>query len=165
MFFLFLLGLLVAGFVHGKVFLSYKGPKLAELILVYLLAGYCGITMVAVTVAGIVSPSFAASMVGTEPGNPFQDFFLVAYMGMSIMALLCIWVRGTYLIANVICWGIYWLGATYIHMIDFHQAGNLSFNLGLAVFGAHGFVTVLLVIVLILSFRGSTEPVLAKQED
>ena len=153
MFILLLFVLLGAGYIHGRMAGSRHDSRHYELMLVYLLAGYCGVIMVGVSLWAIFDPSAGASMLNTEPGNPFQDFFMVAYLGMSVMAVLSIWIRGSYLIANVVCWSIYWFGATYLHLVDYAEAGRLSFNLTIRILGAHTIIPLLLIVYLALIFR------------
>lgn len=150
MFILMLLLLVAAAYVHAR-FVQKSRSETYELMLVYLLAGYCGIVMVGVSIWGMIVPSGAASMLNTESGSPFQEFFLVAYLGMSVMAILSIWIRDSYLTANVVCWSIYWFGATYLHLVDYHEAGSLSVSLALRILGAHTIVPILLIIFLAVS--------------
>ena len=143
MFILFLVLLVMAAFAHAHV-KKIEGTARHELVLIYLVAGYCGLIMVGVSVWGMIYPPGAANMVGTEAGNPFQDFFLVAYLGISVMASLSIWIRGSYLTANVISWSIYWFGATYIHLADYAATGRLDIHATLAIIGAHTLVPILM---------------------
>ena len=145
--------LLIAGYVHGRKGYSHDASKRFELMAVYLLAGYCGILMVVVSVWGMFNPEGAAGMLQTEPRSPFQDFFLIAYLGMALMAALSIWYRERYLIANVVCWSVYWFGATYLHLVEYGEAGVLSFDLIVNVLAAHTLVPVLLIILVGLSLR------------
>ncbi len=158
MFILLLFALIGAGYLHGR----FGGEKTQqgryELILVYLTAGYCGVIMVGVSVWGMISPPSAAGMVGTEPGNPFQEFFLVAYLGMSVMATLSIWIRGSYLTANVVNWSIYWFGATYLHLADYHDAGKLDFYTGAQIVGAHALAPIFMILFLALAYRNAKSP-------
>lgn len=153
MFTFFLLALVGAGYLHGRWGDNRPRGQRYELMLVYLLAGYCGVAMVGVTIAGMMDPAMAAGMVRTTPGSPFQDFFLIAYLGMAVMATLSIWLRGSYLTANVVCWSIYWLGATYLHLADYSATGDLSLEPALHILGAHALVPLLLIALLALSLR------------
>lgn len=154
MFTLLLFGLVLAALIHAR---QRPTRDRHELILVYVLAGYCGFAMVVVSIWGMIEPPFAAGLVGAEPGNPFQEFFLVAYLGMSVMATLSIWVRGTFLLANVICWSIYWAGATGIHLVDYAEAGELSFKMAMTILGAHALAPLILVVSVIGWYRGRAE--------
>lgn len=153
MFFFLLLLLLVAVVVHGKVAGYEQRQQFFELGVVYLLAGYCGLVMIGVSVWAYFNPQGGANMVGAEAGNPFQDFFLVSYFGMSVMATLSIWWRESYLIACSVCWSIYWFGATVLHMIEYAGTGGLSPMSALIIFGTHGLVGLLLLVFLVLSKR------------
>ncbi len=151
MFILFLLALVGAGYLHGRLGGGRPIQSRYELLLVYVLAGYCGVSMVGVSIWGMIDPAAASGMLGTEPGSPFQDFFMVAYLGMSVMATLTIWIRGSYLIANVVCWSIYWLGATYLHWVEYQEAGRLTFEMAARILGGHTIVPLLLLILMALS--------------
>ncbi len=114
----------VAALVHGAL-AKATTEKRIELVLVYLLAGYHGIVMLAVAVYALVAGEQAAAHLGTPAGNLFQQFFGFAYMGMAVASILCIWLRGAYLVAPVVCWCVFFFGATYVHMADYHARGAL----------------------------------------
>lgn len=97
-----------------------------ELVLVYLLAGYHGVIMLAVSTIIFFAPERGAAMVSADPGNPFQLFFGFAYLAMSVTAILTIWWRGRHLDAQVILWSIYFFGATWIHAKTFADADALT---------------------------------------
>ncbi|NNE69319.1 MAG: hypothetical protein HKN29_03020, partial [Rhodothermales bacterium] len=72
-------------------------------------------------------------------------------------ATMSIWVRGTFLLANVICWGIYWVGATGIHLVDYAEAGQLSFKMAMIILGAHALAPLILVVSMVGWYRSSAD--------
>lgn len=121
-----------------------RRERAGELILLYVLVGYCGIPMVGVSVAALVQPERAAEILGFPAGNPFQHFAMVAYLGMSLQAVLALRYRGRYLIGPALCWSVFFLGATVIHLADFASRGHLDHEHALAIFVTHGLVSVVL---------------------
>lgn len=158
MFIALLLALLAAAVLHGWKTGPRTKSRFAELIIVYLLVGYCGVVMLGVGVFILVAGERAAAMLGTPPGNLFQQFFGFAYVGMALIATLSIWLRGTYLLAPVLCWSIYFLGATYIHVVDYAAAGYLNVGTFLLIFATHALVPVLLLAMTFLRYRLASQP-------
>jgi hypothetical protein len=149
-FFLLLLALLVATSVHALVTKQRAIRGIAQLALLYLLVGYCGIPMLAVSVWFLVNPAQASAMFGFSPG-PVLTFFGYAYLGMSLISVLALRYRGRFLIAPAVCWAVYLGGATLVH---FHEnvggAGHMHGG-ALEIFASHGLIAVLLVICLLAS--------------
>jgi hypothetical protein len=143
-------GLLLVVIVHAAMLSNRSAAKVAELGLLYLLVGYCGIPMFAVSVWALVYPQGAAMALGFANG-PLLSFFAWAYLGMSIIALLSLRYRGTYLVAPVAVWAVYLGGATQVHFQGTSQAHGPMHASPLEVFAAHGFVALLLLVALAVS--------------
>jgi len=120
--------------------------------LVYTLVGYFGLLMLAMAVFGLAAPEHFAASHGwrVSADNPFQQFSGIAFGGMAIIAILAIRLRGLYLVAPAVCWSIFFLGATYVHIADFAARGRRStFHMILHVFGSHGLMSVVLIALLV----------------
>jgi len=147
MFLLLFVGFLAAGWIHARKTGPRTRQRFAELLLVYPLVGYFGLLMLGVAVYGLAAPERFVASHGwrVSADNPFQQFFGVAYGAMAIVAILTIWLRGLYLVAPAVCWSIFFLGATYIHVADFAARGRaITFPLVLHVFATHGLMSVVL---------------------
>lgn len=160
MFVLLLAALLVAAAIH-IIRLDGRTPaRIGELGLVYLLAGYCGVPMLAVSVATLAAPDQVAGHLGLEPGHPFQHFLGFAYLGMSVVATLALRYRGAFLIGPAVIWTVFFAGATYVHLK--HSVGHGAMDHGAVVhiFATHGLIAVLLAVALWMSgvWRGSGIP-------
>jgi len=156
MFLIIFLCILAAGAAHA----SASGPRttrrFAELMLVYSLVGYFGILMLTVAVYTLVAPArFAASHGWTlSDGNPFAQFSGVAYGAMAVSAILAVWHRDRYLIAPTVCWAIFFLGATWVHVADYaHRGREVSLSLCWNVFANHGLMSVVLIALLVAYLR------------
>ncbi|MFW6202419.1 MAG: DUF6790 family protein, partial [Gemmatimonadota bacterium] len=125
--------------------------RVGELLLVYVLVGYCGIPMVGVSVATLAAPERVAEILGFPAGNPFQAFMGVAYLALSVLAVLTLRYRGRFLIAPAVGWAIFFAGATVIHVRHEIAGGTLTHGGVLAVFATHGLISVLLVGGLVVS--------------
>ncbi len=132
-FLLWSLVFMIAALVHGAL---ARAPveKRVELVLVYLLAGYYGAINAAIAVFFMLVPDHAAERLGAPSGNIFQQFAGVAYLAMAVSSIACVRLRGVYLAGPIICWCVFFYGATVIHIADFHARGA----------SPHGYVTIVL---------------------
>lgn len=144
MFFLLLVVLLVAAAVHIARLETRTPERAGELLLVWVLIGYCGLPMLAVSALALLRPDAVASMLGFPAGNPFQTFLGWAYLGMSAAATLALRYRGPYLIGPAIAWSAFFAGATFIHLGEAQGGGGPGHVHALLIFGSHGLVTVVL---------------------
>lgn len=102
--FLFLVALLGAGLFHGLKLKQRTHSAVAEIMLVYVLVGYCGIYMV---LAGILdlAASFRNGTIFPFPaGGATQQFFDFALLAMATMAIFSVRLRGRYLASPAIGW-------------------------------------------------------------
>jgi len=136
--------LLLAATVHAAVLRERTVGRVAELVLLYLLVGYCGVPMLAVSIWVLVSPERAAAGFGFSTAGPLLDFFGWAYLGMSLLSLLALRYRGAFLVAPVVVWAVYLGGATLVHLQE-------SQGRALEIVASHGVIAVLLIGALIAS--------------
>ncbi len=125
MFLLLAVVLAAAGFAHGAVVRSPLATRV-ELALVYLLAGYFGLVMLAIGLFCLVAPERAAAMLGAEAGNPFELFTAWAFVGMAAAALMAVRLRGVYLVGPIVAWSLYYFGAVQVHWVEYSAAGRLT---------------------------------------
>lgn len=151
MFVLLLIALVIAAAVHAARLEKRTPERVGEIALVWLLAGYCGVALLAVAVGSLVFPDRAAEILGFPAGNPFQDFVGVALVGMSAIAILALWLRGRYLVGPALVWIVWWTGATWVHVKAAGGLGAIHLHDLLHVFLAHGLVALLLVAALVAS--------------
>jgi len=143
--FVYLLAILLVGAaVHIARMRDRSVARGAEVTLLYLLVGYCGIPMLAVSLWVLLSPEDAARGFGFQAAGPVLGFFGYAYLGMSLLSILALRYRQTFLIAPVVAWAIYLGGATAVHL-------QASEGHGFEIFLSHGLIGVLLVVTLVLS--------------
>lgn len=147
--FVYLLALLLAGAVVHIAKLSDRSPSRgAEVLLRYLLVGYCGIPMLIVSIWALSRPDQVAHMFGFGAAGPLLGFFGYAYLGMSLLAILALWYRGNFLVAPALVWAVYLGGATVVHL---RQLGPLSGGGAVEIFASHGLIALLLAVALILT--------------
>ena len=83
--FLYLLLALVAGWsIHVARMKNRTLQRAGEVGLLYILVGYCGLPILAVSIGSLARPDRAAAILGFPAGNPFQDFVGYALLGMSV---------------------------------------------------------------------------------
>ncbi len=147
--FTYLLLLLLAGAAVHIAKLPDRTPaRGATVVMRYLLVGYCGIPMAAVSLWALLDPNVVARMFGVGEAGPLLGFFGYAYLGMSLVAILSLWYGGSFLVAATTIWAVYLGGATVVHLTRF---GHPSLAGAVEVFVSHGLIAVLLVIALGLS--------------
>lgn len=150
--FVYLLALLLlAATVHVAVLQQRTTERVAEIVLLYLLVGYCGVPMLAVSLWVLVSPERAAAGFGFSAAGPLLGFFGWAYLGMSLLSLLALRYRGAFLVAPVVVWAVYLGGATLVHLQESHGRA-------LEIVTSHGLIAVLLVGALIASGAWRARP-------
>ena len=143
MFLAMALAFAAAGFLHGTLAHRSDRAQRVELSLVWLVAGYFGVVMVAVALGMLFAPERAAAFLDAEPGNPFQEFAGILYLSMALMAVLAIFFRGAYLVAPVFTWSFYFLAATLVHLVQYHHGGDLSAHAGAAIVVEHALPAIL----------------------
>jgi hypothetical protein len=127
------------------------------MMLVYLLAGYCGVLMFIVGLAAVLNPDWVAiNMARVPPGNPVMIWAGFFFLGLAVVAMMSVWLRGAFLAAPVIAWSTYWAGATYAHLVADQANGHaLTFGEFFGVFVGHGLVALILVVLAGLYWRQS----------
>ena len=151
MFHLLLIGVTIAAAIHVVRLPERTSERVAELVLLYLLIGYCGVPMAVVSGISLIHGPLVADVLGFPAGSPFQDFAGYALLGMSVLSLLAVRYRGTYLVGPAVVWAIFLAGATLVHATDYDARGALSHGSLLAIFASHGLIAVLLVGALLMS--------------
>lgn len=150
MFLYILLAVLLGAALHIGLGRDRSLRRAGELGLVWLLAGYCGVPMLGFSLLNLVHPHEMAHWLGFPPDNPFQTFMTVAYLGMSLIAILALRYRGTYVVGPAVLWAVFFAGATVIHLSqpEAHGGGH---GFVLYLLATHGLIAVLLVAALVAS--------------
>ena len=149
--FAFLIFALAAAAIHATRLEERTNERIGEIFLLYVLVGYCGLPMLAVSIGILAFPDRMGEMLPIgEPTNVLA-FFGWAYLGMSLVSLMALRYRGPYLIAPAVVWGVYFAGATAVHLHGPETASHLTHGGVLATFATHGLVTVVLGIALAIS--------------
>lgn len=146
MFVVLLLLLVGAGVLHARVTGSTATPRTAECVLIYVLVGYCGAAQLLVGGSAFVSTDVALHLARVTDVGEMMPWFASLYVGAAIVALLAVRLRGTYLIAPVILWAVFFAGATWAHLHTEAAHGRVPGLHGtLWIFAAHGLVSLVLV--------------------
>lgn len=154
MFLALIAGLLIAGAIHARARRPAHSGYTPELMLVYALAGYCGIVQIGVACAMLVVPERVAAAVGVPPGNPIQIWTAFLLLGAGIIATLTIRFRGDFLIAPVVVWSVFFVGASYAHLHTDAINGHAASAARTAwIIATHGLVSAVLILLWILYRR------------
>lgn len=153
---------LVAAAIHIRVRPAGSKAASAELVLVYLLAGYCGFAQIIRAFAILVKGAPLMAHVQFTPGDPAVMWLAFFSLGCGVIGALSIWKRGNFLLAPVVVWTIFWTGTTFAHlrMDEWHGITNSWVGVAWA-FATHGLIAVLLVV--FYSFSTRRPPVASGQ--
>ena len=145
--------LLIAALVHARLRYPVTPGATSELILVYILAGYCGVQQIALGAGILLTGGRIMSHFGFQAGN--QPIFLwVSFLllGGGLMSMLAIWKRDSYLLAPVLMWSVFFAGATYGHIQLNEVNGTSATWASMAkIFASHGLISVLLIALYLVS--------------
>ena len=94
--------------------------------LFYLLCVQWGIGSATLALGHILFSDLVAGFIGWEPGSPFQVELGFASLGLALLGVLCIWIRGWFWLAPVLGQSVFLLGAAYVHVQDIISHGNLA---------------------------------------
>lgn len=136
--------LLIAWAIHARRNPVGPGAR-GELLLLYVLVGYCGIPMIVVALLFLAHPHEGAEVLGLQPDHPFGLFLGWAYLGMALTAAAALRFRGTYLVGPAVTWTVFFAGATGVHVGMSGGTASMGHGDLLMILGAHGLVSLLLV--------------------
>ncbi len=105
---------------------GFGAGRLPEIFLLYLLAGNWGVGGVLTSLPHIVIPDVVAGYIGWETGSPFQIELGFAALGLAILGVMCIWIRGWFWLAPAVAQSVFLLGAAYVHVSEIVTENNLS---------------------------------------
>ena len=100
--------------------------RVVEVCLFYLLCIQWGFGAAFLAVPHILVPDQVAGFIGWEAGSPFQVELGFASLGLSLLGILCIWIRGWFWLAPVAAQTVFLLGAGYVHVQDIRFVSSSS---------------------------------------
>lgn len=145
MFIVLLLALVVAAFVHARIRGPRTAERVAELVVVYVLVGYCGVPQLAIGLSMVGSSDLVAHLARVAEPGELLPWLSWLYAGSGLIAALAFRLRGDYLLGPVLLWSIFFAGATYAHFhteLAHDRTPTLSGALWIA--ASHGLVSVVL---------------------
>jgi hypothetical protein len=120
-FIVFLVAVVVAAVVHALV----VGGRVLELLLLYLLIGYYGFSMLFGAWVHLTKPDALDAYKGFPiAGKPMHTLYAAALMGVALASILCIWFRGNYVLGPAISGSILSLGGAYLHLREMIGRGT-----------------------------------------
>ena len=92
--------------------------RVVKVSLFYLLCIQWGFGAASLAIPHILVPDQIAEFIGWEAGSPFQVELGFASLGLSLLGILCIWIRGWFWLAPVVAQTAFLLGSGYVHIQD-----------------------------------------------
>ena len=105
---------------------SFSIDRVVEVCLLYLLSIQWGFGAAFLAIPHIVFSDQVAEFIGWAPGSPFQIELGFVSLGLALVGILCIWIRGWFWLAPVIAQTVFLWGAAYVHIQDIIVHDNLS---------------------------------------
>jgi len=100
--------------------------RFVEVGLLYLLCIQWGFGAAFLAIPHIIFSDQVAEFIGWQPGSPFQVELGFVSLGLALVGILCIWIRGWFWLAPVIAQTVFLWGAAYVHIQDIVLNENLS---------------------------------------
>lgn len=151
MFQLALLVLIVAAVLHYLLSSERNHQRFGSLLTRWVLVGYCGLPMLAVGYLALSNGPETAAYFGFADAGPMLTFLGLTFLGLSLIAIHGGIVGGRYLFGPTVAWGVYWVGATFVHFHAEAAGSGMDHGEVWAVLVSHGLVGVLLLAGLVLS--------------
>jgi len=100
--------------------------RVVRISLLYLLSVQWGFGAAFTAIPHILYADQVAGFIGWPAGSPFQLELGFASLGISLLGILAIWLRGWFWLAPVLSQSVFLLGAAYVHVVDIVAHGNVS---------------------------------------
>ena len=114
---------------------SFSTERVVEVCLLYLLCVQWGFGAAFLAIPHIIFSDQVAEFIGWAAGSPFQVELGFVSLGLALVGILCIWIRGWFWLAPVIAQTVFLWGAAYVHIQEIVLYENLSpCNAGAIVF-------------------------------
>ena len=127
-YFFFLLSLVVASVQILRDKQPRTGPRVAEILLLWLLVIDVGLGGVFGFIGHTVFAQTAAESIGWPAGNPFQTEVAVANLTLGTLGILCYWFRSNFWTATIIAVSVSLLGFAVGHIQQIIVAHNYHPN-------------------------------------
>lgn len=101
-----------------------RGRVLPEALLVSILFCLVGLSGLWAFTGHFFVPDQVARGIGWPTGSPFQREIAFTNLGIGVLGVLCLWIRGNFWTATVIMSSVFLLGAAYGHVKEIVTAGN-----------------------------------------
>ena len=110
----------VAALVHLRVTPSRPRTtkRVVEVLLLYVLGLAWGVGEALLALGHIVTPEAIAATRGWAPGNPFQVMLGCAGLGLAVLGILSVWLRGSFWVAPAVGGSVFHFGGAYVLIRD-----------------------------------------------
>lgn len=100
--------------------------RVVEVLLLNLLVVFAGIGGLMGAMAHTWRAAQTAAYIGWPAGSPFQFEVAMANLGLGVLGILCIWLRGKFWTATIIMMAVYLWGAAYGHIMQMINLQNYA---------------------------------------
>ena len=122
---------LIAIVIHLALMKQRSAKKIIGIVLLYLLVIAVGVGALIAGLMHVFNGPATAKMIGWAAGSPFQYEVGIADIAFGIVAILCIFFRGSYWLAAIIANSVFLIGCMIGHVRSMADSGNLAaYNIG-----------------------------------
>lgn len=142
---------MIAVVIHILLMKQRSAKKIIEIIILYLMVIAVGVGALVAGFMHVFNGPATAKMIGWAAGSPFQYEVGIADMAFGIIAVLCLFFRGSFWLAAIIANSFFLLGCMVGHIRSLSESGNLAaYNIGPNIIIMDLIVPLLLIILYII---------------
>ena len=121
----------VPALVHLRVTRSTPRTtqRVVEVLLLYFLCVPWGYGSVLLPLGHISTPAEIAAASGWPPAGPLQVMLGFPGLGLALLGMLSVWLRGSFWVAPAVGWSVFCFGASYVHMRDGYLMAGLVWDI------------------------------------
>ena len=110
----------MAALLHLRVTTSrpWTTKRVVEVLLLYVLCLAWGFGEALLALGNIVTPEAIAATRGWAPGSPFNVMLGFAGLGLAVLGILSVWLRGSFWVAPAVGWSVFHFGEAYVNIRD-----------------------------------------------
>ncbi len=149
---------LIAILIHIALMKQRSAKKIVGITLLYLIVIAVGASNLIAGFMHVFNGPATAKMIGWAAGSPFQYEVGVADMAFGLIAVLCIFFRGSFWLAAIIANSFFLFGCMIGHVRSLAESGNLAaYNIGPNIIIMDFLIPIVLIVLYLIYQRQTKE--------